>query len=359
MSASESIEEIDLRRGFATFVAAARRLEESHARLRARAEAVDRELGRANRTLERTLRERERVLAALPVGVLAADSEGATQWINPEGERLAAAARAAGLDPLTLEEGDVEAPGLVLRVRRAELPDGGRLVVLEDRTRLAGLEREVRRLDRLAGLSELALGVAHEIKNPLNGAMGFAQLLQRSEDPAAMRRHAERVVEGLRQVDAIVKALLAFAQPKERIARRAPLGDLVLQAAAAAGVAEGRIVMEGVHAAEASAAVVPVLANLLRNSVEAAGARARVWITVEAAGERLCVEVRDNGPGVAGDLGERVFEPFVSSKERGTGLGLAVAARVAGYLGGSLELCNPGEPGARFRLLLPLQGGDR
>ena len=72
------------------------------------------------------------------------------------------------------------------------------------------------RLSRLAGLSERALGIAHEIKNPLNGVAGFAGLLERSNDQAASRRYAGKVVEGVRQVDEIGKSRLDFARPHRR-----------------------------------------------------------------------------------------------------------------------------------------------
>jgi two-component system, NtrC family, sensor histidine kinase HydH len=69
---------------------------------------------------------------------------------------------------------------------------------------------------------------------------------------------------------------------------------------------------------------------------------------------RVEILVRDDGPGVPANVGARVFEPFVSTKERGTGLGLPLCVRVLAFLGGDLELLNPGEPGACFRVRLPL-----
>ena len=69
--------------------------------------------------------------------------------------------------------------------------------------------------------------------------------------------------------------------------------------------------------------------------------------------QTIVFEVRDNGPGVAAELGRSVFEPFVSTKEFGHGLGLAVAARVLSFLGGSITLQNPGEAGAHFIVTIP------
>jgi signal transduction histidine kinase len=96
-----------------------------------------------------------------------------------------------------------------------------------------------------------------------------------------------------------------------------------------------------------------VLANLFRNSIEAAPT-AIVAVHADTTGGRLELAVHDDGPGVPAEVGRRVFEPFVSTKERGSGLGLPLCVRVLAFLGGDLELLNPGEQGARFRVRLPL-----
>jgi signal transduction histidine kinase len=344
----------DLRAGFAAFIAASRRLEESYVALQARAAAVDVQLQETNRRLQRALQEREAIFAALPLGLVAVRDDGAVTFCNGEGERLCAEARATGRDLVTAAAGEVEIGDGAVRIRRADLPDG-ELVLLEDRSRIHELERQVHRLDKLAGLSELALGVAHEIKNPLNGVMGFAALLQRQSDPEACRRYAQKIVQGLEQVDDIVKSMLAFAQRERSGGSAVPIGAVVADAAASAGLPQGRLVLSGDGALRADGqALLRVLANLFRNAREAGGADVAVRVHAAATGGRLEVDVTDDGPGVPAELGDKVFEPFVSSKERGSGLGLALSARVLAYLGGDLTLLNPGERGARFRVRLPL-----
>ena len=80
----------------------------------------------------------------------------------------------------------------------------------------------------------------------------------------------------------------------------------------------------------------------------------RIVVRADASPEGYAIVVEDDGPGVPAHVGDKVFEPFVSSKERGTGLGLPLCLRVLSFLGGSLELRNPGEVGACFRVRLPL-----
>ncbi|MCC7397859.1 MAG: hypothetical protein IT455_12410 [Planctomycetes bacterium] len=341
-----------LQQGFDQFVVVARELERSYGELKTRAAAIDLELKETNQALLASLREREATFAALPIGLVAVHA-GDRVTRNTEAERLGAAAAAHGVDLVEQAEGEVCFGDMLVRVRRAALPDGV-LILLEDRSRVQALEQQVRRLDRLAGLSELALGIAHEIKNPLNGVMGFAALLERCDDAATMRRYAGKVVQGVRQVDAIVRALLGFARPERQRARAATVRSIVDEAALAAGLPATRLRLRGDTGAAADAeALVRVLTNLFQNAIEAAP---QVTIQVDATtrGGRLELLVADDGPGVPAEVGQKVFEPFVSTKERGTGLGLPLSVRVLDYLGGELELLNAGQPGARFRVRLPL-----
>jgi signal transduction histidine kinase len=352
---SSLLAELDIRKGFEVFIEAARRLEASYQSLQARAAAIDLQLAKTNKQLEETLLEREMILRSLPVGVLATSPAGGMTWCNQEGRRLVELASAAGLSLARQPDGDLDVGTASLRMRRVTMPEGGDLVLVEDRSQVAHLRREVDRLDRLAGLSELALGIAHEIKNPLNGVMGFAALMFRTTDPDRLHRFANKVNDGLRQVDGIVKALLAFARPVDKARARAPLSQIIGEAASAAGVPASRVELSGtVEERAESMALVRVLAILFRNSAEAAGTDGvsiRVCASVET--DRLVLTVSDSGPGIDSDLAERIFQPFVSSKERGHGLGLALACRVLSFLNGSIELLNPGGAGAVFRLSVP------
>jgi len=343
----------ELQQGFDQFIAAAQELERGYSQLKQRVAAVDVELQQTNRALERSLREREAIFAALPIGLVAVRRDGTVSCCNLEGERLCAAATTAGVDLAHRVDGDIAFGDVLVRLRRVAMPDG-ELVMLEDRSRVQELEREVHRLDRLAGLSELALGIAHEIKNPLNGVMGFAALLERSHDDAAMRRFAGKIVQGVRQVDEIVRSMLGFARPLRSSSRTATVADVVTEAALGAGLPAARLRSTGdVRASIDADALLRVLTNLFRNSLEASPS-VHVRVVAEAKHGRLELVVEDDGPGVPASIGKKVLEPFVSTKERGTGLGLPLSARVLAYLGGDLDLLNPGEPGARFRVRMPL-----
>ena len=350
-----SLTQVELRDGFDAFVDAAGKLQDSYEELRARADAVDLELQATNRRLERALAERDVIFSALPLGVVARRQDGSVNFRNDEALRLCDEAQEHGVDLLaSATVGDVAFGEGVARIRRADLPEG-ELVLIEDRSRIQELEREVHRLDRLAGLSELALGIAHEIKNPLNGAMGFASLLERSTEMDTARRHALRIREGLTSVDDIVKSLLAFAQTDRGSVAATTVAAAAADAAAAAGLPQARLQCSGeLQLCAEAGALQRVPAVLLRNAVEAAGEAAEVQLTARPLAGDLELLVEDNGPGIDAELAGRVFAPFVSSKSSGTGLGLPLAARVLSFLGGDVALLNPGEAGARFRVRMPL-----
>lgn len=346
----------DLQHGFASFITAAQKLEESYRALKARAAEIDVQLARANARLESTLQEREAVFRALPVGVIALARDGSRRIANPEAERLLASAAEHGEDLLGLGDGEHEAADLAIRVARVALPDGGCVVVIEDRSQVTRLEREVDRLDRIAGLSELALGVAHEIKNPLNGVMGFASLLERHDDPEQIKRCARKIAAGMKDVDAIVKSMLAFARPQDKQLVPRRIADVVGSAAAEANVPIARISTVGdLDVLVDGPTLVRVLANLLRNSTEAGATNVDIEVSVEQ--DDLSIVVSDDGRGVDSEVAAHAFEPFVSSKDRGQGLGLALVARVLSFLGGSIELVEDDTPGATFCIRTPLIAG--
>lgn len=187
----------------------------------------------------------------------------------------------------------------------------------------AAEERRVR-TERLAALGEMSGAVAHELLNPLT------TILASADDPVVRDEaaHARRVVEGL----------LGFARPGREAADTVDLAAVVQASADRfVMVADARDVTLHVAVAPGTlvappSAVRQVLDNLVRNAVEAAPPGSDVDVALLA--DR--VEVRDRGPGVPAALRARLYEPFVTGRPDGTGLGLAVCQRIVTALGGAL-----------------------
>ncbi|MCB9880473.1 MAG: hypothetical protein H6832_18880 [Planctomycetes bacterium] len=342
----------------------ATRLESAYAELRSHAVRIEGELADKNRLLAASVEEMDRVLEALPLAVFR--QRGAV--ISP----INAAARIVlathgrvpalhgGPESVVTEIG-VDGKSRCFEGRTVPTDDGA-LVFLEDRTRQIAMESELRRLERLGGLAELALGIAHEIRNPLNGLAGFASLLHRTPESPRVSEWAGKIAEGSRRVESIVRDLLDFARP-ERAAE-----TVALQIAEWFEVAARELPVD-IDAETGLVRVVgsrgpleQVLSNLTRNSKEAGATRCRVCKLVHGAesvgAESVTIRISDDGPGIDPTVAGRIFDPFVGTKERGSGLGLAFAARAIERMGGALRLASEQGaadlPGAAFELTLRL-----
>ncbi len=234
------------------------------------------------------------------------------------------------------------------------------------------LERQLRRADRLAALGKLSAGLAHEIRNPLGSIRTAVEVLADRADRSAEvhdRDTAELygvVLEETERLNRTLTAFLDFARSERNLAgdepRRANLAHAVQQTVGLLQPQLGRrhVTVE-IEAAELDVdlAIAPshltqVVLNLLLNAAEAVGDGGRVELRSAAApGGRAAFSVEDDGPGLPPELGDRVFDPFVSTKQGGTGLGLSVVARLVDSYGGSVDAGRGDTGGARFVVVLP------
>ena len=226
-----------------------------------------------------------------------------------------------------------------------------RMSVRAERLQLA-LERD----RRLAGLGEMSAVLAHEIRNPLASLKGHAQLLL--EMVPADSRYAEkagRVVREAVRLESLCEDLLSLVR-SSRVERVAVDPASLLREAAAA-VDDGSFKIDSAGAPSQwpldPVRMHQVLANLLRNALQASPNGTRPHATVGQEDGALVFTVRDFGGGVPPGEEERIFEPFHTTRTRGTGLGLAVARRIAELHGGTISLRNHPAGGAEFRVVIP------
>jgi two-component system nitrogen regulation sensor histidine kinase GlnL len=258
----------------------------------------------------------------------------------------------------------------------APLGDGGLLLTLHVRGAASPAERsDSAGLKSVVGLGRM---LAHEIKNPLAGIRGAAQLLRgaaRAEDVPL----AQLIVDETDRIHRLVDRMEAFAEDAAPL--REPLNIHVVldrvRALAANGVADGLHLRENYDPSLPNTLgdedqLIQIFLNLVKNAAEAAHARGddRGEVTITTAyrhgvrmrsaggqtarGTPLEVRIQDNGPGVPERLREDLFQPFVTSKPMGQGLGLALVAKLVAAHGGLLDF--ESEPGRTvFRVLLPIE----
>jgi two-component system sensor histidine kinase HydH len=229
------------------------------------------------------------------------------------------------------------------------------------------LEEEMARGERLATVGNLAAAVAHEIRNPLNAVSMGMQRLRVEFAPAPRDEYLRLIdlVQGeVRRLNTIVEEFLSLARPmplKPVPIDVAALLDEVLglvdSEARGGGITVAREIADGLPALHADRdRVKQVLLNLVLNAIQAMPSGGTLEVRAGATGGRLTVTVADTGSGIAPEVLPKVFEPYVTTKAKGLGLGLAIARRIVEAHGGSIEA--ESEPGRRtcFRFALPLDG---
>jgi len=222
--------------------------------------------------------------------------------------------------------------------------------------RQEAIEHRLEQQRRLGVLGEMSAVLAHEIRNPLASLKGNAQLLaERLAADGPERRKAELIVHEARRLEALTGDLLDFARSGPIAI--APADPAALLRAAADEVAhEGFLVRtDGAPSSWPldAARVRQALTNVLRNALQASPEGKRPEVSIAREVDGLVYTVRDFGPGVGAGEEKRIFSPFYTTRTQGTGLGLAVALRVAELHEGTITVANHPGGGAVFRVVIP------
>jgi two-component system nitrogen regulation sensor histidine kinase GlnL len=325
--------------------------------------------------------------------VVLVGSDGGVVHLNPAAEELFDRSRDRAVElPVRALPGGMQLEALSDRVRRAQestsvdLPsprDASIPLTVEGSPLFDGascvgtvlLLRIRRGAERSLDFEALAAGLAHEIKNPLAGLQGSAELLAREAEGSA-REYALVIAREARRVDGLVRELLDLARPATL--RSAPVnihGVLRDVMVIAQGLPGGDRVAFTQHFDPSlpplhgdAEKLTQVVLNVVRNAVEAVrdSPDAEVVMETGVAPVRLRhtsgrtvplarVAVLDNGRGIPEAMLPRLFTPFATSKAQGTGLGLAISRRIVEAHGGRIEVRNRGGGGVEAALYLPLE----
>jgi two-component system sensor histidine kinase PilS (NtrC family) len=277
---------------------------------------------------------------------------------------------------MTIEKPDGTRMPLGLSTSLLRDPEGKRRGVIglfQDLSEVRALEDRIRRRETLAAIGELSAGIAHEIRNCLNPISGSVEVLQRElKVKGENARLLDLIVRESERLDNFIRELLDYARERPLKCETLDLAELLrdlVEVARRHPDAEGKNLSftgpgEDVCVHVDSEQMRQVLMNLVLNAFEAVEAEGQVEVRIAARRDRpgetpgaarswVCVEVQDNGIGIAAPEVDLIFEPFYSTKRGGTGLGLAIANRIVERHGGALEVESRLGAGTTMRVWVP------
>ena len=335
----------------------------------------------------------EEIVESLSSGLLVVDSGRRIRIVNPAARRLLSCdASSVGRQfpavlpaPLaqvideclvtgtaivrrTLQVGSVDGGSADFGVSVSPLSDGsgsahGAICLFTDLTPVMEMEEQLRLKESFAQVGELTAGIAHEFRNGLATIHGYARLLDINALPPSYHPHLQGIRQETEALGEVVTNFLNFARPQQlmlspidlrAIADRA--ADEVRSDVRARG---GDVVVRGEFPVIEGDDVLlrQAFSNLVRNAVEAcaeASIPPQVVIDGRLESGHVRVSVDDNGPGIAVSDRERIFRPFVTTKGRGTGLGLALVQKIVVTHNGRIQVGAGAGGGASFQIVLPM-----
>lgn len=226
------------------------------------------------------------------------------------------------------------------------------------------LETQLRRQQRLSALGEVAVGIAHEVRNPLGVIKTSAELVQkRGHLPNTDVRLLGYVVDEVRRIDQLIRDFLEFAKPRPPILRPLNPVQVVRRVASFCAPELDRTGVQvslednadGVEIEADEDQLFQVFLNLFLNAIEVMPNGGHLTVGFDLDHSGLIIAVRDTGSGIPPEVQEKIFNPFFTTKEHGNGLGLAKVFSIMESHGGRVECASQPGTGATFTLFFPLR----
>lgn len=233
--------------------------------------------------------------------------------------------------------------------------------MLVDVTQRKQTEELIRKSEMLSIVGQLAAGVAHEIRNPLTSLLGFTQLLRSHFSES--REYFDIMFSELKRIEYIISEFLVLAKPHTTVFQKKNVVAMLEQMIV---IAETNAVINNVQIVTLIEPDLPminceenqlkqVFLNLLKNAIEAMPHGGTITVEVKTAGENLLIRFQDQGCGIPEKELARLGEPFYTTKEKGTGLGLMVSFKIIENHGGSVLVTSELDVGTTFEIVLPIK----
>lgn len=342
--------------------------------------SLKKEVRKRVKEIERIRNYQNRLLNSGYGGILALDAAGEIKFANQYAEQcfslekgsLAGKAYDETDFPKLLGERDVLFPEAKIKeindrhieytFRSFPVEDGAHETIIHfrDISLEYGLRQELARKDKMESLGKLLASVAHELRTPLTSIKAFVEMLpQKYDNPSFREKISQLVPQEVGRLDAIVNDLLAYSNPRPRIAepvRFKPFIDKLLayfehlikqeKIAISLDIQEDVVVFSDANHLQ------QILINVLMNAIQAlaGGENPQLSIFTQSGDETGSLSIRDNGPGMKRETVEKAFEPFYSLRPGGTGLGLFISHELASSNKITMEILS--EPGAGTEIRL-------
>jgi PAS domain S-box-containing protein len=259
----------------------------------------------------------------------------------------------------------------------------GAVANFRDLSQVKKLQDQIKRKEQLAALGEMAAGVAHEIRNPLNSIRGFAQLLGErvgamagssgeegtaAKEPPQEAEYVKIIVEEVDRMNGIVQDLLDFSRQRQMTMTRLSVEDTLKAVLRQVRPEAGELDMEVVEEFDPDLPLTygsgdklrQVFLNISRNAIQAMRPGGRLTVKTELLipgredGPReIVISFTDTGSGISEEAQKKIFDPFFTTRDVGTGLGLAICAKIAASHNGRIEVESEVDVGTTFKVVLP------
>ena len=370
---------------FEQFSRLSEQLQHSYEDLDRRAGELTRELAQANSERLEQLAQKEKLadrleklLTALPAGVVVLNRDGIVHTAN-RAARDVFEQDLIGVDWLPFIQAQVRSSeasdlilhnGRVITLNRQHLDsDEEEIVLIHDVSHNRMLQELAGRQQRLAAMGQMAAGLGHQLRTPLSSALLYvSQVHNPALNDAQQQRAVEKIRASLRYLEKLINDMLMYAKGGEFASASFNVSQLLInfnaRFEARLQQADARLSIncecDSDMALRGSIdALVSVLINLAENALEACTSECRLQLRAYQQAQHLILALSDNGPGLSAEQQLHIFEPFYTGKDRGTGLGLAVAQSIAHAHQGDLRVKSEPGQGSTFYLCLPLETGEQ
>ena len=369
-----------LSEAFQNFTKASKSLETYYELLQEKVRYLTNELEKKNKALKTALSDAERnkdylnaILYNLEEAIIVVDPEDRVSMLNKSAEKLLGISLPDAIGkifkhlPFSISKNN---PETILTVNDKQytiilslspIVDSrgslrGNVILIKDITRLRELEIQQERDQRLKAMGEMAAKIVHEIRNPLCSMQLFSSMLENELETTPHKELSRGISTGIQSLNTILTNMLLFARPHKPAMKSIPLDKVVEESVAMlVPLIKSRNIKPNIslHHCEVSGdeeLLKQVFINIILNAVQSLPNGGDLDITVKENSTSLVIHVKDNGAGINSKDLEKIFNPFFTTKDTGTGLGLTIASQIMQAHDGYIKVYSEENKGSTFSL---------